>query len=262
MDWAIETFNLTKLFVQSRSLSRLFLHPFRKGKAILAVDNINLQVKKGELFCLVGPNGAGKTTLMKILCSLILPTKGTALVNGYDILRDNGKLKDVIGLVTSDERSFYWRLTGRQNLNFFALLYNLTSQQARKRIKELIDLLEIEVPDKRFQEYSTGMKQRLGIARSLLNNPRILFMDEPTKSLDPTAAHSLRTFIRERLVHEQDKTVFFTTHHLDEAESFSNRLAIMDRGKVVACGSLGQLRQLIGKPTANLEEIFAQLTKG
>jgi len=258
MGWAIETFNLTKLFMPSEGL---YLRPFCKRDAVLAINNINLSIKKGELFCLIGPNGSGKTTLIKILCSLILPTKGTAFINGVDILGNNEKLKSSIGLMTSDDRSFYWRLTGRQNLTFFAFLYNLNPQQATKKIKEIMELLEIEAPDKRFQEYSTGMKQRLGIARSLLNDPQVLFMDEPTKSLDPKASYNLKVFIKERLVREQGKTVLFTTHHLDETEEFADRLAIIDRGRLVACGNLGELQHLIGEPAANLEKIFVQLTK-
>ena len=117
---------------------------FKKAETFLCVNNINLEIKDGEVFGLLGPNGAGKTTLIKILCCLILPTRGTAKVAGFDILKNEGKVKASIGLVSGDERSFYWRLTGRQNLHFFASLYNLSSKQAKVRIRELFDLLEIE----------------------------------------------------------------------------------------------------------------------
>jgi len=258
MEWAIETHALTKVFLQRKSA---FLSFFRKSKPFFALDNVNLSVKKGEIFCLAGPNGSGKTTLIKILCSLILPTKGAALINGCDILNGDRRIKNTIGFVASDERSFYWRLTGRQNLMFFAALYNLTARLAAERIQKLIDFLEIESPDKRFQEYSTGIKQRLGIARSLLNDPQVLFMDEPTKSLDPNASVSLKDFIRDKLVRMEGKTVFFTTHNLYEAEKFSDRLAIINQGRIIACGSVLELKEIIGKPESNLENIFMELTK-
>lgn len=261
MTYAIETENLSKKFIQTKSLSKLISQPFRKGKEILAVNNISLQVEKGILFALVGLNGAGKTTLIKILCSLILPSRGIAYVNGYNILTNAERAKASIGLVTGEERSFYWRLTGRQNLDFFAVLYNLSKKQAKVRVEELLDLLEIEEPDKRFQEYSTGMKQRLAIARSLLNDPQVLFMDEPTKSLDPVSAQGLRAFIKEKLVRRQQKTLFFTTHNLNEAEVLSDRLAIMDKGKIGAQGTLEELKESMGKPEATMEEIFNHYTR-
>ncbi len=261
MNYAIETSSLSKEFIQRRGLSELFLSPFKKAETFLCVNNINLEIKDGEVFGLLGPNGAGKTTLIKILCCLILPTRGTAKVAGFDILKNEGKVKASIGLVSGDERSFYWRLTGRQNLHFFASLYNLSSKQAKVRIRELFDLLEIEEPDKRFQEYSTGIKQRLAIARSLLNNPRVIFMDEPTKSLDSISANNLRRFIKEKLVGEQKKTVFFTTHNLEEINELADRLAFMNKGKVKIIGATRELRQRIGNLNSNMEEIFNSMTR-
>jgi len=240
--YAIEISNFTKEFIQTKSLPHLFLYPHKKTKITLAVNSVNLQVKRGELFGLLGPNGAGKTTLIKILCCLILPTRGTAKVAGYDILEEEEKVKASIGLVSGDERSFYGRLTGRQNLQFFASLYNLSRSYSKSRIEELTDFLEIKEPDKRFQEYSTGIKQRLAIARSLLNNPEILFMDEPTKSLDPGTAQKLREFIKEKLARQEGKTIFFATHNLDEAEYFADRLAIMEKGKITSCGATEELK--------------------
>ncbi len=247
MSYAIETINLTKEFIHNNSLSDLFLHPFRKTKITLSVNNVNLRVKDGELFGLIGPNGAGKTTLIKMLCCLILPTKGTAKVTGLDILHKEDDVKASVGLVNGDERSFYWRLTGRQNLQFFASLYGLSSVQAKTKIKELLDFLEIEEPDKQFQKYSTGVKQRLSIARSLLNNPKVIFMDEPTKSLDPGISQNLRKFIKDKLAHQQGKTIFFATHNLEEIEYLADRLAIMKEGKIMACGTIEELRRDISK---------------
>lgn len=256
MSYAIEIINLTKEFPQTKSLSHSFLYPLRKMKTTLAVNNINLQVKKGELFGLVGLNGVGKTTLIKMLCCLILPTEGTARVAGYDILINEEKVKAFIGLISGDERSFYWRLTGRQNLQFFASLYNLSPQQAKTKIEELFNFLEINEPDKRFQEYSSGMKQKLAIARCLLNNPEVIFIDEPTKSLDPIEAEAFRKFIKEKLAHKQNKTIFFATHNLKEAEYLADRLAIMHKGRFSTLGTIDELRQMTGDPNATMGEIF------
>ena len=257
MDFSIEISNLTKEFISARTLHQLVFHPFQRGKNILAVNDITLRIKKGEIFALVGPNGAGKTSLIKILSCLILPTRGRARVAGYDILKEEEKVKDSIGLVGWDERSFYWRLTLRQNLYFFAMLYNLSHIEAKKRIEELASLLKITAQlDNRFQECSAGIKQRLAIARSMLNDPKILFMDEPTKSLDPVASKSLRDFIKERLVGEQRKTVVFATHNLSEVENFADQIAIMHSGGIRACGTLSELRHKANLPQASMEDIY------
>lgn len=242
---AIETHGLTK--------------EFSRGKKV--INDIDLNVNKGELFCLVGPNGAGKTTLIKMLCNLILPTKGEIFINGYDILHDPEKVRSFIGLVTGDERSFYWRLTGRENMEFFAALYNLSPKVKKEKIKELFGLLAIKEPDKRFQEYPSGIKQKLSIARALLNEPTILFIDELTKSLDPSSAKDLRRFIKERLVRDQAKTVIFSTHNLHEVESLADRIAFMVKGKIVAVGALDDLRKIIGKQDATIEQIYNYFIK-
>ncbi|KAF5434250.1 ABC-2 type transport system ATP-binding protein [Candidatus Methanophagaceae archaeon] len=246
MEYAIETFNLTKKFVPIRGFNDL-LHPFRK-REVTALEHVNLKIRKGELFGILGPNGAGKTTLIKMLCTLILPTFGTALVNGYDIAKEEEKVKASMGLVTGEERSFYWRLTGRQNLIFFASLHKFSSSEVQKRVNDVLHFVDLEdkAADK-FHSYSTGMKQRMAIARGLLNEPEILFMDEPTKSLDPGAAQHLREFIKERLVKDQGKTVFLSTHHLGEAEELCDRIALINKGGIKACGTLSELRGMIEK---------------
>jgi ABC-2 type transport system ATP-binding protein len=246
MEYAIESFNLTKKFIPIRGFIDL-LHPFRK-KAVTALEDVNIKIRKGELFGILGPNGAGKTTLIKVLCTLILPTCGTAYVSGYDIVKEEEKVKAAIGLVTGEERSFYWRLTGRQNLIFFASLHKLSSSEVQSRVNDVLNFVALkEKADDKFHSYSTGMKQRMAIARGLLNEPEILFMDEPTKSLDPGAAQKLRAFIKERLVKEQRKTVFLSTHHLDEAEQLCDRIAVINNGRIKACGALSELRDMIGK---------------
>ncbi len=257
MPYAIEVFSLTKRFPQRRTSREILLNPFKKKWTILVLDDVNFKVEKGEVFCLVGPNGSGKTTLIKILSGLILPTSGKADIFGYDVVRDENKVKGFIGLVTSDERSFFWRLSGRENLLFFASLYNLNGAKAKMKIENIMERLEIDEPEKRFQEYSTGVRQRLAIARSLLGDPEILFMDEPTKSLDPISAENLRNFIKSKLVKEQKKTIFFTTHQLNEAEKMADRLAIIDKGRIKAIGRLEDLKTGLNKPNPSLEEVYS-----
>ena len=222
-------------------IREILLRPFRR-EYLDALDRVSLAVEPAQLFSLLGPNGAGKTTLIKILTTLVLPTSGRAFVAGSDVIRDPDAVKRRIGVVMSDERSFYWRLTGRQNLEFFATLHGLSGQDRTTRIEEMLQLLGLgDKADERFHGYSSGMKQKLAIARGLIADPTILFCDEPTRSLDPISALQIRTFIREHLVRELGKTVFLTTHNLHEAEEISDRVAIINRGRLLAAGTVGEV---------------------
>ncbi len=253
-DTVIQTRDLTKQFIKRRGLSSL-RHPFDK-QAITAVQGINLSVQRGEIFGLLGPNGAGKTTLTKMLCTLLLPTSGSATVNSFDLVKQQAKVKGSIALISSEERSFYWRLSGRQNLRFFAALYGLPRQQAEERIPALLSQVGLtEAADRRFNQYSTGMKQRLGLARGLLANPDIFFMDEPTKGLDPVASRQTHEFVKQQLV-AQGKTVVIATHQLFEAEEVCDRVGIMSGGVMVACGGV---RELSGD--ASLSDYFLSLVE-
>ena len=257
--YSIEVRDLTKKFVLNRGLLDFVTHPLKQDE-ITSLEKINLQVREGEVFGLLGPNGAGKTTLIKILCTLIFPSSGTARVNGYDVLKESGKVRESIGYVTTDERSFYWRLTGRQNLEFFANLHNYYSHKARERVSELLDIINLENrADDLFLSYSAGMKQRLAIARGLLNDPRVLFMDEPTRSLDPGAAQSARNFISNYIVQEQGKTIFLSTHNLSEAEQLCNRIAIIDEGNIKIEGSPSELKSDLGNDST-LSDVFLSNT--
>ena len=228
-----------------------------------SIREFSILVKEGECFALLGPNGAGKTTLIKILNALIVPDEGEVKINNYNLQSHEELAKSQTGLVTGEERSFYWRLTGRQNLEFFASFYDIPSRPAKRRVNELAELLNItEHLDNRFQEYSTGTKQAMAIVRSLLNDPSVLLFDEPTKSLDPNMAQNLRTFIKDELVAKERKTVFFSTHQIPEAESISNRIAIMDEGQIKACGTLEEFRRISSSSGDSLYEIFAELTSG
>lgn len=262
---AVETKALTKAYRVVGSLVAMF----RAGasREVVAVDRASLTVGMGEIFGLVGPNGAGKTTLINLLCTLAIPTAGTARVGGRDVVQDPTGVRRLIGLVTSNERSFYWRLSGRQNLRFFAELYRMPPREIAGRIEELMASLDLGAyADRRFDSYSTGIRQRLAFARALLPRPPILFMDEPTKGLDPVAATELIRLIRERIMAIWGPTIIITSHNLQEIEQLCDRIAVMSRGRIIRCGSLDELRRsvcayetyrlTVGKlPTGSVETI-------
>ena len=256
---AIETCKLTKTFAAPRGLADLLRRRPSAG-GVTPVDGVDLLIRKGEVFGILGPNGAGKTTLIKILCTLILPTAGRAKVNGYDVERESGRVRESIGLVTTDERSFYWRLTGRENLEFFASLHNFYSDEARDVVDDLLGVVDLKyAADERFLTYSAGMKQRMAIARGLLNDPAVLFMDEPTRSLDPGAAQGLRDFIKGEIVRERGKTIFISTHNLEEAEELCDRMAIFDDGRIKVIGSPADLKASLGDGS-KLSDVFLHYT--
>jgi ABC-2 type transport system ATP-binding protein len=240
---AIETERLTKRFRLLNSYRDLLAYPWRRSTK-LAIDDLTLTVNTGELFGLLGENGAGKTTLIRMLSTTLLPTSGRALVAGHDVAREPHPVRRRIGLVAGDDRSFYWRLTGRQNLNFFGTLYHLPSREMRARVDALLGTLGIEqYADRLFHTYSSGTRQRFAIARGLLTDPELLFLDEPTRSLDPMAADELRRYISEHIVGDLGRTVLLATHTLAEAESICSRVGIIRHGRLVAVGSVEELRR-------------------
>ena len=256
----IEINNITKRFFLHKSLKEALFFPFKKNREILAVDNVSLRLERGQILALLGPNGAGKTTLIKILCTLILPDAGTAKIAGHDLITQSQEIRAKIGLVFGEEKGFYWRLTGRQNLEFFGILYNLSAAQIKERAARLSKLLDIDDLDKPFQNYSTGMKNRLALVRCLLSEPEIIFMDEPTLSLDPGSAHKFRNLIKENLVKELGKTVFFTTHQTKEAEDLADIIAVMDKGKVKAFGKPDEIKIKWGlNKECGLEELYLKV---
>lgn len=211
----------------------------------VALDGIDLEVRRGEVFGLLGPNGAGKTTLIKILCTLLLPSEGQAFVNGQDVVADSVSVRRELGLVYGDERTFSWRLSVRENLRFYAGLYGLGRHIVDQRIPALLDLVDLKVDqDIPMHQFSSGMKQRAAIARGLINDPQVLLMDEPTRSLDPVAAADLRELIRTQVATGQ-RTVLLATHQIHEAESLCDRVAVLNRGKLELVGSVGELRAVL-----------------
>jgi ABC-2 type transport system ATP-binding protein len=239
---AIRTERLGKTYVKRRSLREMVLKPFARAEPVEGLVDVDIEVRRGEIFGLLGPNGAGKTTLLKILACLILPTRGTAEVEGQSVAGEGMSVRRAIGFVTADERSFYWRLSGEENLAFFARLYGLAAPAARRRAQRLLADMELEeVARRQFMSYSSGMRQRLAICRALLHDPPIVCLDEPTRSLDPLAAKHLRAFITRRLHGEGGKTVLLATHNLQEAEEMCGRLAILNRGRVVLQGRVDEI---------------------
>ena len=243
MDHAIEGFGIEKSFKKKRSFRDMLTRPFAAAGQVRALGGVDLSVGTGEIFGLLGPNGAGKTTLIKILACLVLPDAGRALIGGDDVRHEN-RVKPKLGLVHSDERSFYWRLSGRENLRFFARLYNVPGRRIEGRVDALLEKVDlVEAAPRRFSDYSSGMKQRLAIARALLHDPPVLLMDEPTRSLDPASSRSLRAFIRDELNRRDRKTILLATHNLQEVETLCDRIGILVRGTMRQVGSVPEVRR-------------------
>jgi ABC-2 type transport system ATP-binding protein len=225
--------------------------------------DVNLEVARGELFGLLGPNGAGKSTLLKLLATLTTPDRGRMTIDGIDVEREPLKAKRRIGLCTSDERSFYFRLTARQNMEFFGALMGLGGAFLQKRIDECTELVDLrDILDQRFGGISSGMKVRLTVARALLADPAILFLDEPTRAVDPVHAEELRTLIRRNLVAGAGKTVVLATNLLDEAWELCDRVAVINRGRVVALAPPRELDIELGaiaRYRVSLDEIDDEL---
>ena len=213
-------------------------------KPVKALDGVSIYIDEGEIFGLLGPNGAGKTTLIKILTTLLLPTSGTATIGGFDVVKEPHKVRKIISLVSGGETPGYGILSASENLWFFSQLYGLPSSTAKTEIKRLIADLEFEDYAKtRMSKLSTGYKQRLNLARGLLNNPRIFFLDEPTLGLDVLTSRKLRSYIVDWAKKESKGTVLLTTHYMAEADEMCDRVAIIDRGKILACDSPLRLKE-------------------
>ena len=224
------------LSVETRDLVRTFKG--EKGSVLKALDGVSIAIEEGEIFGLLGPNGAGKTTLIKILSTLLLPTSGEAYVGGFDVAREPGKVRRIISLVSGGETPGYGILTAQENLWFFSQLYGLSSSTAREEIKRLFKDLDFEQYAKtRMSKLSTGYRQRLNLARGMLNNPRILFLDEPTLGLDVMTSKRLRSYIVDWSKRERRGTVLLTTHYMAEADEMCDRVAMIAQGRILACDS-------------------------
>ena len=214
---------------------------------LVAIDGLSLDIREGEFFSLLGPNGAGKTSTVKILCTLLLPDGGSCRVGGMDVVRNAREVRRLIGVSIRGERSVYWRLTGRQNLEYFASLYGIRGSAARTRVEEVSRVVGLaDRIDDYVERYSMGMKQRLAIGASLVHRPTILMLDEPTIGLDPHGARALRSLVKEQLCEREGVTVLYTTHYMQEADDMSDRVAIIHHGKKVAEGTPSEMRARAG----------------
>jgi ABC-2 type transport system ATP-binding protein len=221
-DLAIQTFNLTKTF-----------------DSLVAVDGIELKIKKGEIFALLGPNGAGKTTTINILCCLLKPSQGTARIMGYDILKQPFKIKEIIG-VAPQETAISEHLNTRENMSLIGRIHGVKATELKVRSKQLIETMGLGGRAKdQVRKFSGGMKRRLNIMMALIHNPEILFLDEPTLGLDPQARRAIWEYIIQL---KREKTILLTTHYMDEADFLADRIGVMDEGKIIALGSSQKLK--------------------
>jgi len=216
----------------------------KKFDKIVAVDNVSLDIREGEVFGLLGQNGAGKTTIIHMLATLIKPTSGTALINGYDIIKNSSKVRKNIGIVfqapSSDDM-----LTGFENLKIHSYLYGVPSELRVKRINELLKLVGLyERKDDIVKKYSGGMRRRLEIARGLIHKPKVIFLDEPTLGLDPNSRKSMWEYIQ-KLVKEEKITIILTTHYMEEADTLCDRIGFINKGKIIAIDTPQQLKLMI-----------------
>jgi ABC-2 type transport system ATP-binding protein len=249
--------------VEVRKLGRVFTP--RKREPVVALEGISLTIPAGEVHGMLGPNGAGKTTLVKILSTVLLPTSGTARVLGHDVVEETRAVRPVIGIVFGGERGLYTRLTARQNLEYWGALYRLPSALIRQRSAALLERVGlVDRADQRVEEFSRGMKQRLHLARGLMGDAKVLFLDEPTTGMDPIAGREFRNLITE--LKDEGRTILLTTHDMVEAESVCDRVTLIDHGRVLATETPRTLGTLIsrfqridvtGAPAALLAEVAA-----
>jgi ABC-2 type transport system ATP-binding protein len=252
-DYTVEALHLVKRFprkpsaeekTRRRPLASLWPTHRPPRPEFTAVDDVSFQIQRGEIFGLLGPNGAGKSTTIRMLCTLLAPTSETALVNGFDVLKEPNQVRRSLGTVLAGERSIYWKLTGRENLEYFAALYHIAPAEAHRRVNELIDRMELGArADEMVEKYSTGMRQRIVLSRALLAHPPILLFDEPTLGLDPQAARRMREMIRE--LKDEGHTILLTTHYMEEADLLSDRIGIIDQGKIIALDTPNTLKHRI-----------------
>jgi len=252
--------------IKVEGLSKTFLSKERKKgerkrkKEVHALKSVDLEVLDGEVFGLLGPNGAGKTTLIKILTTLLLPTSGTAWVNGYHIQKQEDQVRASIGCMLMGDRGLYWKLTGRENLDYFGALYPVPRADRARRIVELVALLKLgDFIDRTVETYSSGQRMIVAFAKSLVNDAPILFLNEPTVTMDVPTARELRRIVKD--LHGEGKTILYTTHLMHEAEELCERVAIIDHGEIIALGTPRELKDSMGREdVVSLEGIFPEAT--
>ncbi len=235
--------------VLSRDLWKIYVSKVRKlfgskTHRVEALRGVDLEIENGEIYGILGPNGAGKTTLIKILTTLLLPTKGTAFVGGHDVVREPKKVRSSIGAMLMGERGLFWKLTGRENLELFGKLHGLGGGRLSSRIDYVLELLGIEdIADRLFESYSSGQKMLFTFARAIIHDPPILLLDEPTATMDIRNARKIREIVKE--LNSEGKTIIYTTHQMHEAEELCDRIAVLDYGRVIAEGTPAELKSMI-----------------
>lgn len=238
---------LTKHFSVRRSWRQLLSEPFTPAARALAVDQVSFDVGRGEIFGLLGQNGAGKTTLFKMLSTLISPDEGSASIDGHDILHDGDEVRQVLAPVVANERSLYWRLSARENVRLYAALQGMQGAAARAEESRVLGITGLAgTGEKMVGEFSSGMRQRLLIARALIARPRVLLLDEPTRSLDPISARDFRRFLRDVVVREEGCTVLLATHDADEVWELCDRVGVLHRGRLLAVDGTARMRHRAG----------------
>ena len=249
--------------IRVENLSKTFMSKVRKKgkrerKQVHALADVSLDILDGEIFGLLGPNGAGKTTLIKCLTTLLLPTSGKMWVNGFDVHKEEDKVRASIGCMLMGDRGLYWKLTGRENLDFFGALYHVPKAPRRKRMDDLVSLLKLdEFVDRTVETYSSGQRMILAFAKSLINDAPILILDEPTVTMDVPTARELRHIVKE--LNRQGKTIIYTTHLMHEAEELCDRVAIIDHGQIIALGTTAELKASIRtEDVVEMEGIFPE----
>ncbi|MEP6754184.1 MAG: ABC transporter ATP-binding protein [Chthonomonadales bacterium] len=247
------TENASSPLIECRGLRKTFGN-------LVAVSELNLDIRPGELFGFLGPNGAGKTTTIKMMTGLLRPTSGTALIGGYDIQTQPLQAKGLFGYIP-DNPFLYEKLTGREFINFMADIYSVTAENRAQKIDDLLTLFELyEKRNELIQGYSRGMRQKISLAGALIHTPKVVFLDEPTVGLDPKSARLMKDILR-RLC-DDGAAVFVSTHILEIAERMCDRFAIINRGNIVAQGTMDQLRSQAVGGSESLEDIFLELTGG
>lgn len=257
MDYAVETKNLCRVFKRKRSRKERKQEPTKKNqKEVVALDNVNIQVKEGELFGLLGPNGAGKTTLLKILSTLLLPTTGEAWVAGHNVAEDTFNIRMKINSVSGGESSGYGLLTAKENVWMFSQFYDVPSKVAKQRADDLFKTFGLyEKRNHKMRTLSTGERQKMGMVRGFITDPDIIFLDEPTLGLDVNASRVIRRFVADWVRENENKTVLLTTHYMMEADELCDRVAIIDKGKVLVCDTPENLKKTVRRSSTLKLEI-------
>jgi ABC-2 type transport system ATP-binding protein len=245
MEKAIEVKDLRKTFISHKK--KLFRKT--EKKEFKAVDGVDFKIFRGEIFGLLGPNGAGKTTIIKMITGLLRPTSGNVKVMGEDVDKEPTKALQKIGTVLAGDRSIYWKLTARENLEYFAALYGCGKKEAKERTERILERLELtDKADELVEKFSTGMKQKVALGKALIPNAPVVLLDEPTLGLDPQAAINLREIILD--IKKEGRTVLLTTHYMEEADFLSDRIAIIDNGKIIALDTPENLKRSINSVKA------------